>query len=514
MEIQNTSTYLTLRTLGKLSQLPTIIRDYSEQLSNKEFKLASAKILKFVESNKFKKDIFCLVEYPYVDAQYRDSYYFYHSSKNHHNEKECIRVSFFKDELKSDKLFESVIKNDDNNFLGVLIIRPTKIRQFGRMVLSPSAFELPRIDIISRKFNFSIKGISINIEAFQNSGQDGEFYSCAETSLMSLSSYYSKYDNFNNQLPSNINKLVDKVRVERITSGVGLKQHEISYALKQFGFGTKMYLRNNSEENTQTQFRNAFNDYIQSGIPVLATVSTPDNKQHHSILCIGTDSEAEKELKISSRQKNFTDQGSDFISEENIYVSERQFVFIDDNFAPYRIGTFSKPTPYYNNEAMQNSSISGFVVPLVNRIRMDSVRVRKLFETILQSEYSFIARKIKQHNDFPLVTSFQITTSKSFKNFYCRDTNLEQKLRNTIEVLHLPKFIWLIQLRNVNNIVHNETVGLVIVDPVSPTLSDSVLFQYFNGILQVNKYNISGYNQDKQVKDKFIKHYSNNLKTF
>ncbi|MCF6308352.1 MAG: C39 family peptidase, partial [Flavobacteriaceae bacterium] len=312
-----------LRADGELKSLPKIILDFAEKLHNKEFKLAATKIKEFIDSNDFIDSCLCHVEYPYVDAQYRDSFYFYHSFKNLHKEKECIRVSLFKKKYLSDDSFFTIKKNSSNNFLGIFVIRPTKLKQIGRMVLSPYSFNLPPIDIISRKFVFSINGISITVDAFQNSGQDGEFYSCAETSLMSLSSYFSKYDDFNNQLPSNIHRLIDKVRVEKITSGVGLKQHEISYALKQFGFGTKMYLRN--KDTKSTDFKNAFNDYIESGIPVLATVSSTKD-ENHSVLCIGFKNENEKKKRISSRNKNFTDIITDIITSDSLFESEREYI--------------------------------------------------------------------------------------------------------------------------------------------------------------------------------------------
>ncbi len=126
-------------------------------------------------------------------------------------------------------------------------------------------------------------------------------------------------------------------------------------------------------------------------------------------------------------------------------------------------------------------------------------------------------QKKKSYKKFPLTTNFQITTSKSFKNLYCSNTKLSKNLRDVLEMLHLPKFIWLIQLENIENVekvVDNQVIGLVIIDPVSPSLADSVLFQYFNGILQVNTNIYSGYNPDKQVDDEFLPRYTNNLKTF
>src|SRR5882762_6619870 len=40
-------------------------------------------------------ELFVLIEYPYVDKVYRDSFYTYYSSKHTKYERDCVRLTFF-----------------------------------------------------------------------------------------------------------------------------------------------------------------------------------------------------------------------------------------------------------------------------------------------------------------------------------------------------------------------------------------------------------------------------------
>ena len=58
----------------------------------------------------FREDLYVLVEYPYVDKIYRDSYYLYYSTKSQEHSRDCIRLSFF------DKSLEISDFDDPNSF--------------------------------------------------------------------------------------------------------------------------------------------------------------------------------------------------------------------------------------------------------------------------------------------------------------------------------------------------------------------------------------------------------------
>jgi hypothetical protein len=53
---------------------------------------------------RLKKDVWFVLEYPYVDKHYRDTYYSYYSSKLKKIGRDCIRVHIFQKEITKDDL--------------------------------------------------------------------------------------------------------------------------------------------------------------------------------------------------------------------------------------------------------------------------------------------------------------------------------------------------------------------------------------------------------------------------
>jgi hypothetical protein len=61
----------------------------------------------------------------------------------------------------------------------------------------------------------------------------------------------------------------------------------MSYALKDFGFGTRIYAKS---EYTEHEFNNLLSCYIESGIPIIVSIESPEDVKPrigHAILCIG-----------------------------------------------------------------------------------------------------------------------------------------------------------------------------------------------------------------------------------
>jgi len=76
--------------------------------------------------DELKEDLWTLIEYPYVDKVYRDSYYTYFASKHNAYARDCIRVSFFAGEINHEEFRSATDESRLKNlFRGYLVIRPT-----------------------------------------------------------------------------------------------------------------------------------------------------------------------------------------------------------------------------------------------------------------------------------------------------------------------------------------------------------------------------------------------------
>lgn len=154
----------------------------------------------------------------------------------------CLRMSFFDIGFKKDIDFsdESNIKD---NYLGFLVIRPL-IKCIGRNVISPLAKVAPKNDIRICKVSVdaSCLGVKLKAEGFPHASQDNETMTCAQTTIWSLLEYYgNKYTYYHPTLPTEIESILEPFSYERQLPSKGLTYNQISVALRNLGFGPKIY---------------------------------------------------------------------------------------------------------------------------------------------------------------------------------------------------------------------------------------------------------------------------------
>ena len=86
--------------------------------------------------------------------------------------------------------------------------------------------------------------MKFEVKGFPHSSQDAETISCAETTLWALMEYFgNKYPEYRPVLPSDIIKTLKQVSSERQVPSKGLNIQQMSFALKEYGFGTRIYSR-------------------------------------------------------------------------------------------------------------------------------------------------------------------------------------------------------------------------------------------------------------------------------
>src|SRR5665213_946410 len=219
--------------------------------------------------NVLRDDLFVFAEFPYIDKVYRNSYYHYFSTKFKEYSRDCVRLAFFDREIDND-YFRSYDEQDSKGcFLGYIIIRPTLNSLIGRSVLSPKA--LKKHDFISCLVDseVSINGRKFTVSGFPHSSQDSETISCAETTIWSLMEYFGhRYPEYNTVLPSKIISTIASLSYERQIPTHGLTAMQISFALKEFGFGVRNYERDAYKED----FKRILYYYVESGMPLIATL--------------------------------------------------------------------------------------------------------------------------------------------------------------------------------------------------------------------------------------------------
>jgi len=403
-------------------------------------------------------------EYPYVDKHYRDSYYFYFSTKHNEIKRDSIRLSFFLDDIEEEFFYDSS-KHDNlqNSFLGFITLRPTKINILGRNLVSPRLFKEKEFVVMLSSFSVMIHGVKLQIDAFPHCSQDNETLTCAETTVLNIMEYFgNKYSEYTPILPSKIIKILSARAYERQLPSSGLTVDDLSFALKQLGFSPKTYSRSVEGDDI---FKKILDIYIESGIPVIGVLENDDNDEGHAIIIVGR----ENLFKNEDRNTEFSKHDFNFSSIINKYVT------IDDNEPPYSFVPYDNFTELYDDASFQNYNLTNIIVPLYSKIYVDAPLITDFYENIKE-------HILKDYEHYS--TRFFLASSRSFKDSISKQNSLNNDIKTLIIETAMPKFIWVIEIFDENGYNLKTIKGIMVIDATEPNLGVSnLLFALFNNRL-------------------------------
>lgn len=432
--------------------------------------------------NNLRTDISAYIEYPYVDKVYRDSYYKYYSTKHYPYSRNCIRValfepSFTEDKLNSSEYYDELVKS----YLGFFVIRPIPLHYWGRCILKPTAFLNSNFICCLTEISSSIKGFKLNVGAFPHTSQDSETYSCAETTIWEMMEYFgTRYPEYKPILPSRILDTLSRYSYERQVPSGGLTSIQISYVLKAFDFGTKIY-----DKGVQTEYPNDFNRivayYIESGIPIIASIVNPSNYKGHAIILIGREIDIESRIEHIEPTYTITN-----VNGENLRIIdsadiEKDYVIIDDNHSPYKKAKLDSITNYYSesDSDFRSMELINIIVPLYPKIYSEATQARRTILNILK------AFDLPFENE--IVIRLFLTSSRSFKSEIIMDDKFDVALNRVIIDIGMPKFVWVCELSDKSLFKDNKSKGLIVLDATDGFSRISLIFILLPNSLLINR---------------------------
>lgn len=400
-----------------------------------------------------KDDLTVAVEHPYVDKVYRNIYYHYYSSKLEDYPRQCIRLGFFAKQV-TDEDFRNParLRFLQENFGGFLVLRPTFPSIIGRSVLSATITKTPGIEICSVSINATIKGVKLDAIGFPHASQDSEMLTCAETTIWSLMEYFgNRYPEYQPVLPDRISKVLSSISFERLIPSKGLTGSQISFAIKEFGFGVRGYSRN----QYMAEFDSLLKTYVESGIPVVALMEN-DKGVGHALSVIGREPFTKEQLQ-NLQQITKLKSGKPIL---DFTTMPLKYVFIDDNFAPYQLAYLDNPAVYYANPKWKGCNITGFIVPLYPKIYLEADEARKMSLLMLEN--------INFNNNEPIVLKTFLASSRSFKHSISMNPSLDDAAKTLILGTAMPKFVWVTEITDETLLAENLCNGLIILDATEP----------------------------------------------
>ena len=434
------------------------------------------------------ENCYFLAETNYVDKVYRDSYYNYYSTKLTGYERNCVRISIFDAEIKvEDFRNEDNIKLLQKKYLGFFILRPIDPVFIGRSIISPRALKTKNFLCCMAKYHTSANSIKLEVEGFPHSSQDTETITCAETTIWSIMEYFSaRYPEYKPVLPSQIIKTLNQVSAERQIPSRGLNIQQISFALREFGFGTRIY----SREEYDIEFEKLLSCYIESGVPLITAIENRHLHGNigHALLCIGHVKTSDYQIDALSPLRHSDPTLSQEYQNKNIIVYDydelkKNFIFIDDNQPAYQEASLENPATHYPNPEWHNCIISYFIVPLYPKIYLEAFEAKKFVLNFL------VNRNVSLSDNSEIVLRFFLTSTRSFKDKVAVNSEMQPSLKGIILSTVMPKFIWVAEISTKDLIKSNLANGIIILDATEAnkyTYKPLILAAYQNKYIYVD----------------------------
>lgn len=381
-----------------------------------------------------------IVESPYRDLDFSSVYSSHYSKKHKPVPKDCYRLHFFSD----DSLTEEAYR-------GFLVLRPSLMGDpRGRAHLHPDLLAPEgSFLIVSDTFSAHLYGGKYRIRSFPWMAQETDISICAHSAAWSIVRYFSgKYNYYKERSLSEIVDLAPPF-INRKTPSEGLNLIQISTILSEAGFHP-LFL--NSKTHKDTSFLDNVLIYIESGIPVIASVEKIiDGKPFHHAICLIGHGKINLDF-----QPDFTDR--EFCLSTSFIQS---IVVADDNQLPYiEIDATS------NNVKYQLKDITSAIVPLYEKMFLPSDVVINRVKTLFESR----ALKLPQR----AIVRPYITSTRSLKVKAQENDSMNSELKNILLKTPMPRFVWCVDVSSEEEykkglcscrIIFDSTAGTYDIDP-------------------------------------------------
>jgi len=462
--------------------------------------------------DRLKEELYLVAETNYIDKVYRDSYYHYYSSKLSNYKRNCVRISLFAGEIKMEEFRDEAFHHKlQDQYRGFIVLRPNEPHIIGRSVVSPLALQDTDFNCCTATFDNTVNSVKLKVDGFPHSSQDTETLACAETTLWALMEYYShRYAEYRPTLPSKIIHTLNRVSFERQIPSKGLNVQQLSYALKEFGFGARIY----SKDQYGEDFELLLSCYVESGIPlIIAMENRPEGTIGHSLLCVGhekvTSDMIEKlsEVPIAKEVLRETAKKSNIIFYDYDSVSKK-FLFVDDNFPVYQKAYLNTPAAHYSGN-WHNCVISYFIVPLYPKIHLEAFEAKNFVSQFL------VTGPVPLQNNTNVLVRTYLASSRSFKDKLAINKSFSGDIRDIILEMAMPKFIWVSELSTKELMKEQKANGIVILDATEANIyffKPLIIAAYQGKVINFEANSGKLENKDLTLSDYVI--FENNLKPF
>ena len=360
-----------------------------------------------------------LVEFDYVDKDYRSTFYHFYAKKGRPYRADCARLHFFDGGVTFDDLRADLICPDgrpEDHYFGYIVLRPTMVATIGRSILSPDIRQGAHGMLIQAEHPVHLLGYKLRVWGFPSMAQHTDIAVCAHVSCWAILRHYSeRFPQHRELLIHEITKLAQPFDPGGLTPALGLNVLQAERIFQAAGSYPVIVSR---DAIGQERFIAQLLAYLESGFPLFIAMAG----KAHAIVAIG---HSWKATAASAPLKSSL--SSDLLD---------AIVTVDDNELPYTSVASGSGGKYCLDD------FTGFIVPLPDKIYYPADAVENQSNALFTSLASVM--NLPAADD--VIRRYYVTTLSALRR-YAREnqSQLGDVLVGAIMRLRTAQFIWIVE---------------------------------------------------------------------
>lgn len=397
-----------------------------------------------------------LVETPYVDKDYRSTYYHYYAKKGAAYSAHCARLHFFgagwsvqENPLRfvgPDGDVGDATIDDQGGYLGFMVLRPTRIFTMGRSVISPRAVQGVGGSLIDHRHKAHVIGNTVTVKGFPFMQQHSDIAVCAHAACWAILRHYSeRYSLYSEVLLHDVSKLGREFDPGGLLPSMGITSLDAERIFAAAGTFPLLVTRGPSP-GEKDFFYTQLIAYLDSGFPLFGVQSG----RHHAVAIVGYRSGQQPVKGLAIARATLWD-----------YVTD--VLVIDDNYFPYMpVPRMTTPDRPYLADA-----IDAFIVPLPEKMFLPASAVIELGQSLVDAP---VERFEELEQTAELVIRPFLTTAAAWRRHLRKMvSNLPHEFSQAALELTLPQFVWIVEYASSQQWRDGEVQARMLLDATAGT---------------------------------------------
>ena len=398
-----------------------------------------------------------LVEYNYVDKDYRSTYYNFYAKKGQHYRSDCVRLHFFDGTVDFDEVtlrLKSFVDNRlTDHYFGYMVLRPTGIGTIGRTVLSPDVRRGASRFIITACHKVHLLGYQLEVQGFPSMDQHVDISVCAHAACWSILRHYSeRFSTYSEFLTHDITMMAHEFNPGGLVPSKGL---QVSHAERVFQEANifPVHIARKNSLTSDLSFYRQLTSYVESGFPLFAAMHV----HGHAIAVIGYERRSP-------------------VSEGNLgmryaWDEVQSFSVVDDNHLPYLSVSAKKDTNGYSVV-----DIDAFIVGLPEKVFYPADAVDRLSPVLFKLD-----KIVNLPPKDKTIIRYFLTTGSAFRRFVrVNESEFDPELLKMIMTLPFAQFVWIVEFSTEEQWAIGQVAARAVIDATASLIEAMPLWLLHN----------------------------------